>query len=154
VAMPANTEADFWAQVQIGSEDECWPWLGLRLASGYGRFAFRRKILLAHRYVWRVTHGAIPAGKFVLHRCDNPPCCNPAHLFLGNHDVNMSDMKHKGRACHGTVHWSAKLTPGKVREIRRRLRDGDVQVVVAKRFGVTQHLVSMIKRRLVWAHVP
>jgi hypothetical protein len=82
------------------SPDTCWMWSGARLKHrNYGVFydvAIRRTVL-AHRRAWEVTHGPIPAGQSVLHRCDNPPCCNPAHLFLGTQLDNMRDMARKGR---------------------------------------------------------
>lgn len=80
--------------------DKCWPWVGGSLNEGYGCIRLgssHGRIVLAHRAAWAIANGPIPDGLFVLHHCDNPPCCNPAHLFLGTHQDNMDDMVAKGR---------------------------------------------------------
>lgn len=79
----------------------CWEWMGSYFGTGYGQFTVRmgrtRKNWIAHRYAWARTFGPIPDGLWVLHRCDNPKCVRPDHLFLGTHADNMADMKAKGR---------------------------------------------------------
>ena len=93
-----------WPKVRIGTPDECWEWTASQDLNGYGRFEINRKPVNAHRVAWELTHGPIPDGLFVCHHCDNPPCCNPAHLFLGTETDNMRDMVAKGR------HWAASVT--------------------------------------------
>lgn len=88
----------FWAKVDRRGPDECWPWLGCLSTMGYGRAG---KKGYAHRLAWRLMRGPIPAGHYVLHRCDNPPCCNPSHLFLGDAAANARDMAAKGRVGGG-----------------------------------------------------
>lgn len=88
------TPARFWAKVDRG--DDCWEWTGIKDPNGYGRCGMFGETL-AHRVAWKLTREAIPGGLFVLHRCDNPPCCNPDHLFLGTQADNIADMDHKGR---------------------------------------------------------
>lgn len=87
----------FWRRVKRGTRYSCWPWLGPRNQKGYGLAATGSRTEAAHRVAWTLTHGPIPQGKFALHRCDNPPCCNPRHLFLGTQIDNMADMRRKGR---------------------------------------------------------
>ncbi len=104
---PAPLAVRFWLKVVRLGLDECWVWQGSRIPGskragrqGYGVLAAgspRRASLYAHRVSWEMHHGSIPQGLLVLHRCDNPPCVNPAHLYLGTHAENMADMVARGR---------------------------------------------------------
>lgn len=85
--------ADFWSRVDVRGPDECWPWMNAKTPNGYGTVYFGGRMVGAHRVSWELTHGPIPDGLFVLHHCDNPPCCNPAHLFTGTHTDNVRDMR-------------------------------------------------------------
>lgn len=100
----------FWAKVNVGADTECWPWTAYRGLAGYGQFAFhRRRLEQAHRVAWQLTYGPIPPGLFICHRCDNPPCVNPRHLFLGTRTDNVRDMWSKGRAYGGPQIMAAKV---------------------------------------------
>lgn len=98
--------------------------MGFRKWDGYGWLARHvdgtPRHLTAHRYAWILTYGEPPAGAHIMHKCDNPPCCNPAHLQLGDHDTNMKDMKAKGRQNSGyTKAYKPVLYPDRVRPGRR-----------------------------------
>ena len=156
----------FWNKVQKSSG--CWLWTGTILHDGYGQFDRRR----AHRVAWELTNGPIPKGQLILHRCDNPPCVRPDHLFLGTHAENMADMTSKGRGLTGSRSWlskhgqrakpgeahhMAKLTTEQVAEIRElyepnphRRPSAVSQRALAERFGVTQQTISRALRGQRW----
>lgn len=132
----------------------CWPWTASCNQKGYGIFTVRRNGHAtgggAHRFAWREAHNkAVPAGLCVLHRCDNPPCCNPRHLFLGTHADNGRDKAQKGRAFRhvGKLNGRAKLGPAIVRAIRADRRSQDV---IAQVYGVHQTTISRVKRGDTW----
>jgi len=93
--MPA--ELWFWSKVDIRSETECWEWEGGYFYDGYGAFWLNTKMIRVPRLSWTYTNGDITDGLWVLHKCDNPPCCNPNHLFLGTYQDNVDDMITKER---------------------------------------------------------
>lgn len=131
------------------SEDTngCWVWQRYRDPCGYGRFGMvGTPHVLAHRLAYEAFVGAIPEGLHVCHRCDNPACCNPEHLFLGTHHDNMQDRSRKGRS-------ASVLSPEQVQEIRSLHAEGVTQRQIALRFGVSFQQVSRIIRRERWGWV-
>ena len=131
-----STPEKFWNKVNKGTG--CWEWGGLTLSKGYGRLSYQGKNETAHRLAWKLSEGAIPKGKWVLHRCDNPVCCKPWHLFLGNNNKNMKDMsiKHRSR--------SGNLNDEKVLEIRSRYSLGELQREIAKDYNITRSAITQI----------
>lgn len=107
--MGKSVEERFWSYVDQRGPDECWIWTGGK-ACGYGMFSLGRKSVKAHRLAYELTHGAIPAGLCVCHTCDNRPCCNPAHLWLGTNADNIADRDAKNRQARGDAN-GARLHP-------------------------------------------
>lgn len=123
------------------------------LAVGYGQISWRGRLIGAHRLAWIINRGPIPSGLFVCHKCDVPSCINPAHLFLGTARENNADKHTKGRTRvgRGSCQGSAKLTEFQILAIRN---DGRLQREIAEEYGVDQSNISLIKKRLGWAHIP
>jgi hypothetical protein len=143
----------FWAKVDKRGKKDCWEWAASRDSLGYGRIRSGSRILSAHRLSWELHKGPIPVGLSVLHRCDNPPCCNPVHLFLGSQQDNVSDMIMKGRrkVFRGIENGNARLTENIVRAIRATM---EPQRKIAKQFNICQSTVGKIKNRKIWRHLP
>ncbi len=137
----------------------CWEWQGFRLR-GYGMIGRGRRgegTALTHRVAWEEAYGPIPDGLCVLHSCDNPPCCNVEHLFLGTQTENLADMDAKGRRADltgrfvGEKNPSAKLTVAQVVAIRADTRP---QVAIAAKYGMSKASISEIKSGKKWREVP
>lgn len=130
------------------STSGCWEWKAGRNPSGYGQLAVGAPgsaPMIASRAAYAAWIGEIPEGMVVCHSCDNPPCINPAHLFLGTRTDNNRDMGSKGRARHDERHPHVKLSNEQVRQIRQMYETGDfTQSELGRRFGVGQPAVSMI----------
>ncbi len=131
----------------------CVEWVHHRNALGYGKIRSEGKQVLAHRAMWEFKRGPIPPGMKVCHHCDNPPCCNVDHLFLGTDADNMADMVAKGRSAKGPSKSNTKLTAASVIAIRQRLADGETHRVIAAAFGISPMHVSGIKCGRSWTHI-
>lgn len=135
----------FWEKVEMCGPDECWPWRGKITKDGYGQFTYwdgqKVKTVLAHRFSFGQTN-EIPDGKNVLHSCDNPPCCNPGHTFVGTQADNVADCAAKGRRNQNRPH----NLPANVRnEIRARYtRAYGQQVELAREYGVSRKVIGYI----------
>ena len=148
----------FWEKVK--KSDGCWEWTAYCLADGYGQFFVQRgEQWLAHRFSWVLHFGPIPIGEgyhgtCVLHRCDNPKCVRPNHLWLGSNADNIRDCQAKGRAskvrAHGERHPMAKLTAKQIPAIRQDTRTLET---IARNYGVCLSTISSIRRREHWQHV-
>lgn len=157
-----SLEDRFWSKVDR-QPFGCWEWTGAKAPHGYGALTVRRKVVRAHRVSWEMCNGPIGSNLNVLHRCDNPPCVRPSHLFLGTQLDNALDMMAKNRwfkppfpsddskrlsrenIPRGEKSPSAKLTDFQANEILRRIALGERQVALAAEYGVSQPLISAIK---------
>lgn len=151
--MKPNKPSDMWKRVAVGGVDECWLWEGARSDTGYGTFTLENRSLKPHRLAYELTHGQIPTGMLVCHSCDNPPCCNPAHLFLGTHADNKRDCQRKGRHAHGQTHGRARLTPELVVEARARHARGEAVTSIAADLGVPTRTLAGAVTGETWANV-
>lgn len=150
----------FWEKVQRGGPEECWPWVASHDGHGYGKIGVGGRSgreIKAHRLAWILINGEIPVGLGVLHRCDNPPCCNPAHLFVGTHAENLADAHAKGRIrasrALGMANGRSKLTPERVTAIKALLGSGMNLCAIARRSGVSRGCIARIKDGTTWRHV-
>lgn len=173
----------FAARIRITALDKCWPWIGHRDDDGYGRLHTGNDTrLVASRIAYELFVGQIPEGMLVCHHCDNPPCCNPLHLFIGTVQDNIADRQKKGRQVRGlNHHWythpegrlfgdrnpsrrhpesrprgdnhaSSKLTSEQVIEIRRRYRKG-LAKSLALEFGVGRGRIYQLGKGQGWKHL-
>lgn len=145
MSTPTNTPETFWARVERGQDSDCWPWRGTRRDDGRGVLSYQGKRFKAHRLAFELTNGTIPRDMCVLHRCDNPPCCNPSHLFLGTKGDNNRDCASKGR--RRGYH---KLSPADVIAIRNSNKPTRE---VAADFNITPEQVRNIVTFKQWRHV-
>ncbi len=134
---------------------DCQEWQRPLNGGGYGSVRFEGKAWMAHRLSYTLNFGPIPYGLQVLHRCDNPKCIKPSHLFLGSQRENMADMDEKGRRYNsrGEASGAAKLNNDTVLEIRAMHESGETLKALAKRFGVHRVTVGLVVRRRTWTHI-
>jgi hypothetical protein len=148
-------EECFWPKVDKRGTDECWIWIGARETNGYGILANRseRGVVKAHRLSYELHFGKFDPQMEVCHHCDNPPCVNPSHLFLGTHLDNMRDRSVKQRTHRhmGSANGRSRLTHEAVQTVRAMYESGCSQAAIAKQFGVTQSQVSRVVRGVHWA---
>lgn len=164
----------YWFWDHVNKSETCWEWQGHCSKGGYGVVSFSGKQILAHRASYEMNFGPIPTGHFVCHRCDNPKCVRPDHLFLGAPVDNVRDMLSKGRnKCNppmGQDHWArknpekvrrgsannkAKLTEKQVAEIREKYASGKyTQTQLSGEYQISQQVISKVINKKLWSHVP
>lgn len=155
--------ARYQEKVDVQGPDDCWEWNAARFEKGYGAFRLGDRQTKAHRTGYELLVGPIPEGYYVCHTCDNPPCQNPRHWFLGTTGDNARDREAKGRGAgarnlrvvhmRGETNGAAKLTEDDVRQIRSEQKRGVLQKELAERFGVSRAAICLIINRKHWPHI-
>ena len=139
------TLARFWSKVRVGRPTQCWEWQEQsRNEHGYGVFNPGRGwgLVKAHRFAFVAANGEIGCDTKVRHSCDNPPCCNPAHLAAGTQAENVADMHARGRR-----KYASRLSDDQVRDIIQRCQRGEKVSNVARHYGVSASYVSLISNK-------
>ena len=147
------TAERFWAKVERRADDECWPWTASTFHFGYGKFWLDGKNRIASRVAWQLVHGELPTGAVVRHTCDNPPCCNPAHLTTGTQLDNVADRSERDRSARGESIHRARLTADAVRQVRAMHSEGSGYRTIAEIFRVNWATVRDVVKGRTWTHV-
>ena len=152
----SDSEFYTWFQTRLKStENNCMEWTGQKLPKGYGHVKIRGKKIQTHRYVLSKKLGrSIGEGMCALHTCDNPPCCNPDHIWEGTNQENVDDKIKKGRGAivKGEKHGCSKLTEDMVIEIKQAGRTIS-QRKLATEYGVSSTIIYKILKGVLWSHV-
>ena len=153
-AVHCSLSCRFWSKVDRGAGPRaCWPWTALRSRSGYGHTYVRSSPARAHRVAWELTRGPIPEGLIVRHLvCDNPLCCNPAHLAVGTNADNSADMTAKGRQALGVRNGNVRLTEADVRALRATSETVSC-AEWGRRLGVSKRVIYDVRSGRIWKHV-
>jgi hypothetical protein len=144
----------FWKKVN--KTDSCWNWSNCIIGHGYGGFKINRKIIRAHRFSWLLYFGEIPIRMLVCHKCDNPKCVNPEHLFLGTNKDNTNDMIQKGRGnkAKGEKQGFSKLTEEQVINIRKEYIEGNISYSkLSKKYNVVFGTIAAVLTNKTWKHI-
>jgi hypothetical protein len=128
----------------------CWEWQSNKDADGYGRFWYNNKTSGAHRWIYQHHKGLLHPRLFVCHRCDNPSCVNPDHLFQGTHLDNIKDMLSKNRSLKGIKNGSSKLTDSQVKDIKY---SSEPKKFLMKKYNISRSMIYWIQSGVKWKHI-
>ena len=149
-----KTVHEFWLCVdRSGGPDACWPWTGFIGTWGYGQVVTYGTTRNASAVAYEIEHGSLPTNRIACHKCNNPPCCNPAHLYAGTHQDNADDRQVAGTTARGECNGRAKLTYAQVVDIRARYKPYDKlngRVALAREFNVHTHMIHLIVSKKNW----
>lgn len=141
----------FWSKTEVTWPSKCWNWRGPKYHFGHGVFAFRRKPARAHRISWIIANGEIPEGQLVLHKCDNPACVNPNHLYLGSSKDNNRDMVNRGRQ-YTRKGIAYKFTFEIAKKIRARYKAEKISCEkLAREYNVSYTTMNLLLRGKTWS---
>jgi hypothetical protein len=156
-----STSERFFQKIAPVDKNGCMLWIGNKYWDGYGKFHVREisnnisfwKTVRAHRYAWELKNGPIPKGLYVCHKCDNPLCVNPDHMFLGTQKNNLEDMASKKRSTIGCRNPMSKLTDEDIRIIREMYKNGYTQQSIANIYSLSRSNIGLIVTNQTWKHV-
>lgn len=149
--MRTHVPTDVWSKIDRRSDTECWPWLGNLRPNGYGQWSLAGRCVSPHRVVYVLAHGELPSGLFVCHHCDNPRCCNPAHLYAGTPAQNQQDAIRRNRrpSRAGELHPLSKLTNSQREAIVRRRGAGERGIDLAREFAVSPPTITRLVKEAI-----
>lgn len=147
----------FFSKIKQGNENECWEWTGAVINEKrkmfYGSAFVCGHTFRAHRLAYRLYNGMFDESLFICHKCDNPKCCNPGHLFLGTAKDNYYDCMGKGRNTRGDKHGGSLLKEIDVKNIRKEFELGDTKKELSKKYKVPYRIIFRIIKRETWKHI-
>ncbi len=149
LSLRRSPQQRFWQYVDKKNVDECWNWIGHCVEGGYGQFKVYDKTIYVHRFSWELHFDEICNDDFVLHKCNNPKCVNPDHLYLGDHKDNMRYMTEQNRQAKEENNGGHKLTMDQVKKIRN-LKGELKQIQIARMFNVHRTTIKNIHRNKTW----
>lgn len=157
--MRIKTFTPFEDKFEPITETGCWVWIAGSTRTGYGRHYVNGTTVYAHRHAYELWIGPIPNGLYVLHKCDNPSCVNPQHLFVGSHLDNVADMIAKGRNSGnhkgvGEANGRSKLSAPEVKSIRQRYKNGESQTALSREFDLGVTAINKVVTYKTWKHLP
>ena len=145
----------FWESIDKKTNEECWEWIKGKTSKGYGTVRYENKTYLAHRLAYQLFHNkTLDKLIFICHKCDNPLCCNPNHLFQGTNKDNIDDKVNKNRQTKGETNANVKLTSEQVISIRTTYENRNItHRQLASIYNVTSPTITAILKRKTWKHI-